>query len=153
EGLRLYDDGGVDLDAVQVDVSRVGAGRREEQQGHGKSQAGEHAVLLSGRYFAPKRDLQATRRLLLYNAFDMGETFRAADGPTSVDLWAEDYPSARQPPRASVLIVHGYAEHGGRYADVARRLAGAGFAVSTFDYRGHGRAGGPRGHCDRFTDY
>jgi alpha-beta hydrolase superfamily lysophospholipase len=80
----------------------------------------------------------------------MGETFPAFDG---IDLWAEDYPPARRPARASVLIVHGYAEHGGRYVAVARRLAGAGFAVTTLDHRGHGRAGGPRGHCARFTDF
>ncbi len=80
----------------------------------------------------------------------MGQSFRASDG---VELWAEDYPAARQPPRAAVLIVHGYAEHSGRYADVARRLAAAGYEVMGFDYRGHGRAGGARGHCDRFTDF
>jgi lysophospholipase len=79
----------------------------------------------------------------------MGETFRGADG---VDLWAEDYPTTA-PARAAALIVHGYAEHGGRYVGLARHLADAGFATMTFDYRGHGRAGGMRGHCDRFTDF
>jgi alpha-beta hydrolase superfamily lysophospholipase len=42
-------------------------------------------------------------------------------------------------PQAIVVIAHGMAEHGGRYARFAAALAGAGFAVYAFDHRGHGR--------------
>ncbi|WP_370680341.1 lysophospholipase [Comamonas sp. GB3 AK4-5] len=47
--------------------------------------------------------------------------------------------------RATVLIVHGMGEHAGRYAPLARRLNGWGFAVRAYDQYGHGRSGGPRG--------
>jgi alpha-beta hydrolase superfamily lysophospholipase len=56
-------------------------------------------------------------------------------------------------PRAAVLVVHGYAEHCGRYAHVARFLVERGYTVMTFDYRGHGQAAGVRGHCDRFERF
>jgi alpha-beta hydrolase superfamily lysophospholipase len=42
------------------------------------------------------------------------------------------------PPRAVVQIVHGLAEHGGRYAHFAGALNAAGYAVYADDHRGHG---------------
>ncbi len=56
-------------------------------------------------------------------------------------------------PRAAIALVHGYADHSGRYLEIARFLAGRGFAVHAFDYRGHGQSDGRRGHCDHFSDY
>jgi alpha-beta hydrolase superfamily lysophospholipase len=56
-------------------------------------------------------------------------------------------------PRALAVVVHGYAEHCGRYREVAHALVSAGLAVFTFDQRGHGQASGRRGHINRFTDY
>lgn len=56
-------------------------------------------------------------------------------------------------PRASLLILHGVAEHGGRYAELARRAAGSGVAVRAFDQRGHGRSGGTRGHVEAWSRY
>lgn len=51
------------------------------------------------------------------------------------------------PPRASVLLVHGFAEHAGRYAHVAEALCGRGLALQAFDLRSHGRSTGqPRVH-------
>jgi alpha-beta hydrolase superfamily lysophospholipase len=50
-------------------------------------------------------------------------------------------------PRGAVLLAHGYAEHLGRYAHVAEHLLARGLAVAGVDHRGHGRSGGPRGHC------
>lgn len=43
-----------------------------------------------------------------------------------------------------VMIVHGYAEHSGRYAHVAEVLAAAGSAVYAEDHIGHGRSDGER---------
>lgn len=48
-------------------------------------------------------------------------------------------------PKAGVIIIHGYAEHSGRYADFAADLANQNFAVYTFDLRGHGHSEGERG--------
>jgi alpha-beta hydrolase superfamily lysophospholipase len=47
--------------------------------------------------------------------------------------------------RGHVLVVHGLGEHGGRYQALARDLNTAGFAVSSYDQRGHGQAPGARG--------
>lgn len=49
------------------------------------------------------------------------------------------------PPRATILIVHGYAEHSGRYGHLAARFIAAGFEVHAFDHRGFGRSEGRRG--------
>lgn len=56
-------------------------------------------------------------------------------------------------PKASVLIVHGYAEHSGRYADVAIHLAQQGFAVYTCDLLGHGHSAGDPGFVTSFSQY
>lgn len=55
--------------------------------------------------------------------------------------------------RAAVVIVHGYGEHAGRYAELVDELGRAGLSAYLLDLRGHGRSGGPRGHVDRFEDY
>jgi alpha-beta hydrolase superfamily lysophospholipase len=47
-------------------------------------------------------------------------------------------------PRRIVRIVHGYAEHGGRYDHVARALAARGAVVYADDHIGHGRSEGER---------
>jgi acylglycerol lipase len=43
-------------------------------------------------------------------------------------------------PRAALLLLHGYAEHSGKYAWTMDRLAEAGFASFAPDQRGHGRS-------------
>ena len=58
-------------------------------------------------------------------------------------------------PAGSVLIVHGLAEHKGRYAYVQQRLAGAGYTSHAIDLRGHGEADGFPGKVsspDEFVD-
>jgi acylglycerol lipase len=56
-------------------------------------------------------------------------------------------------PIGVVVIAHGFAEHGGRYAAVAERLVTGGMAVSAPDHRGHGRSEGKRTSVVRFDDY
>ena len=56
-------------------------------------------------------------------------------------------------PRAGVVLVHGFAEHSGRYQHVGERLVQAGMSVLAFDYRGHGRANGRRNYIGRYEDY
>src|SRR5690606_18866838 len=54
--------------------------------------------------------------------------------------------------KAMLGIVHGYADHGARYRHVMGALAEHGIGSVAIDLRGHGRALGPRGYCDRFED-
>jgi alpha-beta hydrolase superfamily lysophospholipase len=56
-------------------------------------------------------------------------------------------------PVGVVVIAHGFAEHGGRYASVAERLVAAGIAVRAPDHRGHGLSEGRRTSIVRFADY
>jgi alpha-beta hydrolase superfamily lysophospholipase len=56
-------------------------------------------------------------------------------------------------PRASLLLVHGIAEHSGRYEHVGEAFAADGIDTLSFDLRGHGESGGRRGHVDSFDDF
>uniref|UniRef100_UPI003C7C00AE alpha/beta hydrolase n=1 Tax=Pseudomonas veronii TaxID=76761 RepID=UPI003C7C00AE len=51
-----------------------------------------------------------------------------------VNQWLPD-----TPPKALIMVSHGMAEHGGRYARLAQALCGAGYGVVALDQRGHGR--------------
>jgi alpha-beta hydrolase superfamily lysophospholipase len=46
---------------------------------------------------------------------------------------------------AAVLLVHGLGEHAGRYGRLAAWLNARGYAVRSYDQRGHGRTPGQRG--------
>jgi alpha-beta hydrolase superfamily lysophospholipase len=60
---------------------------------------------------------------------------------------------ALESPRAAVAIVHGYAEHSGRYNHVAAMLNTLGLDVFALDVRGHGRSDGARGHAADYNEY
>ncbi len=67
-------------------------------------------------------------------------TVRTADGKQLLERsWLPE-----GAPNALVAIVHGYAEHSGRYHHVAQRLVANGYAVYAFDLRGHGGSEGRR---------
>lgn len=50
------------------------------------------------------------------------------------------------PERGWIILVHGLGEHSGRYGKLISMLNDAGFAVYTFDWPGHGKSPGKRGH-------
>jgi alpha-beta hydrolase superfamily lysophospholipase len=58
------------------------------------------------------------------------------------DLYVASWPNPEA--RYIALIVHGYAEHIGRYAHVAERLVAGGAVVYGPDHLGHGRSDGER---------
>jgi alpha-beta hydrolase superfamily lysophospholipase len=67
-------------------------------------------------------------------------------------LYAETFvPSS--PPKGVVVITHGYAEHCGRYREVAHVIVSAGWTALSYDVRGHGHSPGKRGYIDRFATY
>jgi alpha-beta hydrolase superfamily lysophospholipase len=76
--------------------------------------------------------------------------------PTSTQTISGLYTEAFRPagtPKGVVLVTHGYAEHCGRYREVAHVLVDAGWAALTYDVRGHGKSPGDRGYIDRFEIY
>ncbi|KAG2495973.1 hypothetical protein HYH03_005902 [Edaphochlamys debaryana] len=65
-------------------------------------------------------------------------------------------PEAGQPAAGVVVMVHGFAMHGGTFARVARQLATQGLATVASDLQGNGLsdgAAGLRGYVRRFDDY
>lgn len=55
--------------------------------------------------------------------------------------------------RAVLLVVHGLAEHSGRYMNLVNRFVPLGYAVYGIDHIGHGRSEGRRLYVERFADY
>jgi acylglycerol lipase len=55
--------------------------------------------------------------------------------------------------RAVLFVVHGLAEHSGRYMNLVNRFVPKGYAVYGIDHIGHGRSEGPRLYVERFADY
>jgi alpha-beta hydrolase superfamily lysophospholipase len=56
-------------------------------------------------------------------------------------------------PRAVLLVVHGLAEHSGRYLHVLDNFATAGFDCWAHDYRCHGQSPGLRVHVTEFDEF
>lgn len=72
--------------------------------------------------------------------------------PVTGGLYTEHFlPSGT--PQGVVLVTHGYAEHCGRYRELANVIVNAGWAAVTYDVRGHGRSPGERGFIDHFDAY
>jgi alpha-beta hydrolase superfamily lysophospholipase len=59
-------------------------------------------------------------------------------------------PEAR--PRALIALIHGYAEHTGRYERHAANLCAAGIGVVSYDHAGHGHSGGKRGYISDYAN-
>ena len=56
-------------------------------------------------------------------------------------------------PRAVLLVVHGLAEHSGRYGNLVNHFVPLGYAVHGIDHLGHGKSDGTRVYVKRFDDY
>jgi alpha-beta hydrolase superfamily lysophospholipase len=72
----------------------------------------------------------------------------ARDGTS---LLIRHWPVTSGDPWATVLLVHGLAEHSGRYEPVGAQLAAAGIDAHAYDQRGFGASGGPRASVDRWS--
>jgi alpha-beta hydrolase superfamily lysophospholipase len=55
--------------------------------------------------------------------------------------------------KAILLLVHGFAEHSGRYINIVNCFVPKGYAVYGLDHRGHGRSEGRRGYVEQFSYY
>jgi alpha-beta hydrolase superfamily lysophospholipase len=56
-------------------------------------------------------------------------------------------------PKAIIVLVHGIAEHSGRYERAGDLLSDAGFHVRSFDLIGHGASGGERVDCEDWNHF
>lgn len=56
-------------------------------------------------------------------------------------------------PFATLVLVHGFGEHCGRYQPWAAHLIARGVQVVAIDLRGHGRSDGPRGVINSYDDF
>jgi len=76
------------------------------------------------------------------------ETFTSSDG---LSIYAQSwFPDAEV--NGIVIIVHGYAEHSGRYSHVATTIVSAGYGAYALDHRGHGHSEGLRAHFDSMEE-
>jgi acylglycerol lipase len=55
--------------------------------------------------------------------------------------------------KAVLVVVHGLADHSGRYMNLVNYLVPKGYAIFSFDQRGHGKSQGCRGYVERFLYY
>jgi alpha-beta hydrolase superfamily lysophospholipase len=55
--------------------------------------------------------------------------------------------------KAVLMMVHGLAEHSGRYMNVVNHFVPLGYAVYGIDHPGHGQSEGPRVYVERFEDF
>lgn len=70
------------------------------------------------------------------------------DGTT---LLIRHWPVPDGEPWATMLLVHGLAEHSGRYEHVGAQLSEAGIDAHAYDQRGFGASGGPRASVERWS--
>lgn len=98
----------------------------------------------------PNRSLQNVPDMSTSSTVSTGQgELTTDDGCTLFTRWWAPSTS----PKAIVLLVHGYAEHSGRYDHVARAFVEQGAAVYAYDQRGYGRSEGRRAYVDYFEQY
>jgi alpha-beta hydrolase superfamily lysophospholipase len=76
---------------------------------------------------------------------DHGE-FTGVAGRVNWRSWMPDSPA-----KAVAVIVHGVAEHRGRYGYLGDRLAAEGYATYAADHHGHGRSAGGKANIGRIS--
>ncbi len=53
--------------------------------------------------------------------------------------------------KATLLIVHGLADHSGRFSNLVNYFVPRGYAIFGFDLRGHGQSRGKKGYIEKFS--
>jgi acylglycerol lipase len=78
-------------------------------------------------------------------------TTRHVTARDGTPLFAREWRVDSGDPWATLLLVHGLAEHSGRYEHVGALFASAGIETHAIDLRGFGASGGPRAFLDRWA--
>ena len=73
-------------------------------------------------------------------------------GTDGFELFCQSW-SPDKVPKAAIAIVHGVGEHSDRYTNVIPPLVERGYALASYDQRGHGRSPGKLGHIEGWYDY
>ncbi len=68
----------------------------------------------------------------------------------NLSIFLRTWEPDQQEPRAILILVHGLAEHAGRYPHVVEAFLQQGYVIYGHDHRGFGRSGGRRGDFERF---
>jgi alpha-beta hydrolase superfamily lysophospholipase len=68
-----------------------------------------------------------------------------------ISIYAQSW-LPEESPRGVVVLVHGYAEHSGRYHHVATTIANAGYGAYALDHRGHGHSDGLRAYFNSIEE-
>ena len=78
-------------------------------------------------------------------------TFKTNDGLELYEQWL--VPDGEI--KGTVVVVHGWAEHCGRYTHLAAALNENGFGVCMYDQRNHGKSApaGPKGRIEKFDEF
>jgi acylglycerol lipase len=82
-----------------------------------------------------------------------GATIQHVATRDGTSLLVRHWPATYAEPWASMILVHGLAEHSGRYEDVGAQLAAAGIGTWGYDLRGFGGSGGPRAWVERWSQH
>lgn len=73
-------------------------------------------------------------------------------GQSGLELYSQSW----QPDngkKAALVVVHGVAEYSNRYQNLAESLVNQGYAIYTYDQRGHGKSEGQRGFINDWSEY
>lgn len=73
-------------------------------------------------------------------------------GHRNLELFYQHWLPTREP-KAVIILLHGLRAHSGCYPDLTNYLLSNGYAIYTFDLRGHGKSKGLASHVDNFSDF
>jgi alpha-beta hydrolase superfamily lysophospholipase len=74
-------------------------------------------------------------------------------GVGGLNIFTRSWRPEGKPPRAVVVIAHGFNSHSGHYIWVAEQLVAHGFSVHALDHRGRGKSDGERFYVEQVSEY
>jgi len=95
----------------------------------------------------------ATRSFSALAGREVSHEQATLEGTGGTRLFTQSWRPAQGEPHAVLIVVHGLRDHSSRYAELAEHLVGQGFAVHSFDLRGHAHSEGVRVYVNSFDEY